>query len=90
MPPMVIIGIDYDEGDQSTYRGVDAHYVGAEEDRVVLYATGDPVADFRKAIVDACNESAEIMISSSADAFALDGDGYRFDENDMLVRFESE
>lgn len=86
--PLVIIGIDYDEGDQSTYRAVTAIYIrtGDGEDATLRYETGDVVADFEKAIAEAVKETTEIMLSSSADSFVMDGDGYRFNEMDMIVK----
>jgi hypothetical protein len=88
MQPLVIIGIDYDEGDQSTYRAVTATYIGSgdSQDTVKRYAAGDAEADFEKAITEALEQTQDIMLSSSTDSFVMDGEQYKFSDQDMIVK----
>jgi hypothetical protein len=71
-----IIHIDYDEGDQSTYRAV---VVG---DRI--FQTGDPVVDFGNAAKYAHAHFEYVCLSSDCDNFVFDGDLYRWRTDSLL------
>lgn len=77
-----VIAIDYDEGNQASYRGVTAHITddASKTDETIEYRTNDPVADLKAA----CEEAqalpgiAYIGCSSTVDSFVMDGSRYRF------------
>ena len=76
MTDNIIINIDYDEGDQSTYRAVT---VGDRR-----FETGDPVRDFANASKYANAHFEWVGLSSTCDSFVIDGDLYRWVEDSML------
>jgi hypothetical protein len=55
---------------------------------VKRFASGDPVADFSRAVVFAMEESRKtgepVMTTSSVNDFVYDVPGYRFNEQDLL------
>lgn len=68
--------IDYDEGDQSTYKAVT---VKIRDGKEVRFSTGDPVADWKSALRHAADESVDmVLFSSSVDHFVMDGDGFQW------------
>jgi len=70
----MIIEIDYDEGDASTYRAVVAISEAGDDYR---FESGDVVKDFRNAAVFANGKDEYYTAySSSTDQFVLDGDDY--------------
>ncbi len=77
--PHVLLRIDYDEGDQSSYRGV----VMSIHDASLRYMSGDPVKDSREAIKAVTLAGFPVICSSSYDHFVTDGDkfGWIEDEN---------
>lgn len=85
MNDTVVISIDYDEGDQSTYRGVVAFF---GERRLEFRDHLDPVKDFARAIQEVSNiKGVEyIMLSSSCDHFVMDGNQYRFNDHEMIEK----
>ena len=79
---MIIIGINYDEGNPFTYRGVmvQGDGIGA------VIATGDVEADFATAIGYAKIFNDIILYSSSCDHFVSDGDEYKFKDEYIVKR----
>lgn len=70
------ISIDYDEGDQATYRAVE---VAVREEKPVRFETCDPVSDWKSAIHHAANSECDfILFSSSVDHFTMDGDRFKW------------
>ena len=82
------IGINYEE----RVNGYHSVSVIVDNYDIVVFATGDPVADFKSAI-DFANRHATpayIFLMSSVTSFTLEVPGYTFDENDMLIVNEEE
>lgn len=85
MPHSVFMGIDYD----ADYK---ACVVTEPNDTEHRFATGNPPEDWKAA----CRKAYELtqtlgvpcMTLSSLDGFVFDVPGWRFDENDMLVKDE--
>jgi hypothetical protein len=81
------IGIDFDEGDQSSYRAVTAKIgLKGKEHR---FETGDPIKDWKQAILFCADNASLVLFSSSVDHFVMDGEDYKFIEVegvDLLVR----
>jgi hypothetical protein len=80
--PNVFIGIDYD----TAYKAVIITEPGGAEKR---FETGDPVADFRSAVIHGQGliedrKAITFMTLSSLDGFIFDVPGWRFNEDDML------
>jgi hypothetical protein len=88
---MAIISIDYDEGNQSSYRAV-VLKAGSVTKR---FETGYPDLDFPAAIMTARKElMTPILLSSSCDQFVHDGTrfGWRVDEfyGEIIYRLSDE
>lgn len=84
--PNFHIAVDYDEGDQSTYRGVILTLPGGRE--FILY-TRAPDVDYMRAhqIVHAAqvkHPGARAMLSSSVDHFVMDGERFRWTEDALI------
>jgi len=77
----LFVSIDYDDGEQDTYRAVTVDFNGD----IKRFETGDPVKDYRDAM-QFCNANREdvigVMCSSSVDHFTMDGDNYKWIEQD--------
>ena len=69
---IVIIGIDYNEGDQTSYRGVK---VSTDKSTKTFY-TGNIEYDFMEARVYCDDIKADVYLSSSCDNFIMDGNRY--------------
>ena len=83
-----LVNVDYDEGDQSTYRRIVADLSNGDK---VEFKTGDPIEDYR-ALIAFLNEDREdgavlnyVMYASSMDHFIADGDKYKYDEQGYLA-----
>jgi len=80
------LSIEYDEGDQSSYRAVKIN-VGHTDTR---FSTGDPVQDLRDARdYVLSHHGGECVESTSLIQFARDGDVYKFDTNGHPMRVKS-
>ncbi|AFU88173.1 hypothetical protein CcrColossus_gp303 [Caulobacter phage CcrColossus] len=77
------LGIDYDDA----YRAVT---VTLRDGTEVRFESGDPPADFAKAVEYARGECVRIgcnvMTSSSLDSFVFDVPGWKYNNEDMLIR----
>ena len=88
--PNFHLAIDYDEGEQDTYRAVVLTIPGGHEFR---FGTRDPAVDFKRAQMIAYAAQikypgAATMMSSSVDHFVMDGDRFRWNEHDEMVEIE--
>lgn len=73
---MVLIGIDYDEPDPSTYRGIVVTYNFPPHREEERFNTGDPSADYLMAgsvIHEHLGSQVYISGRSSLDHFVMDG-----------------
>lgn len=80
------LGIDYDEGEPTSYRAVVVTDINGEDTR---FETGDPVADWHAASDHArelvqTGQAAGCMTLSSCSHFVFDVPGYRFNVDDDL------
>lgn len=75
----VVCAIDYDEGDQSSYRAVCLDKM--------RFATGDPEQDYQDAMQYYIHQYPDkiLLFSSSVDNFAMDGDQFTFNEDEYIV-----
>lgn len=84
----VFLDINYDEITGTGYKSVDVHY----NKNIIHFDSGDPELDWKNAvtmaIVLAEENRCRIMSLSSCDHFVMDVEGWRYNENDMLVRDE--
>lgn len=73
---MAFIYIDYEDGDQSTYKSVELSYEDGEKHS---FNTGDLTKDWYNAIklLITGEKSERGMLSSSVDHFIMDGDNYK-------------
>lgn len=82
----MIISIDYDEGNQESYRGVEI----SGENGTHVFGTGHPELDYAMARIFCEILSSEpIMLSSSCDHFVMDGDEFEWIETEygtLIVR----
>lgn len=83
------LSIDYEEGDQSTYRAVELRVRQGEV--VIRCASADPVKDWERVVylADLLRREEQVdvvMFSSSCDHFVMDGESFCFDENEMIQR----
>lgn len=78
------VSIEYDEA-PDTYRGVRVEAM-RDTGPAALFNSGDPVLDWREAMLFASRHYDYWMGSSSCDHFVMDQPGFRYDENTMLVR----
>lgn len=70
--------IDFTEGDQSTYKGLELHVriAGKPEERIT-FNTGDPVVDWWDYLLKVTDYELDILTqSSSVDHFFMDGNTY--------------
>lgn len=72
-PIQGFISIDYDEGDQSSYRSINVTF----GKRTKVFRSGNPVADWKVAaqFINQAN-IYPVLFSSSCDNFVMDGDAY--------------
>ncbi len=84
------LSIDYDESDPdaaTSYRGVVLGLgKGTDDAETLRFGTGDPVADWAGAMQAARRRCESLRQSSSCDHFVHDVAGFKFDENDDLVK----
>lgn len=89
----LFLNIDYDDGDQSTYRAMEVHVTvhnaknaknRKDTVKVFKFNSGDPAVDYINAIKKMAEyPSTRIiskMFSSSVDHFVMDGDKYKWAE----------
>ena len=79
----MFLSIDYDEGDQASYRGVEVRF---KDYPTVRFETGDPVADWfaMTEFVNTIHDKTEdtiVMFTSSCDHFVMDGHDYWWDDD---------
>lgn len=76
---MAVVKINYEEGDQSTYRGVEILY-GKSLDEIKVFNTGDFVQDWydhtKFIIHELMDTEYHISNSSTVDQFIISGDKY--------------
>jgi hypothetical protein len=84
--PNFHIAIDYDEGDQSTYRGVVLTLPGGRE--FTIYSRAPDVDYLRvQQIIYAAqvkHPGARAMLSSSVDHFVMDGERFRWTDDSLI------
>lgn len=81
-----IVNIDYHEGYQDTYRGINIK---------IQTGTGNPVADWQSikrlaALAEREGFILTVLLASSCDHFVVDGDAYAFNSEGDLVYLPSE
>ena len=84
--PNFHIAINYDEGDQSTYRGVVLTLPGGRE---FTFYTRAPDVAYQRAhqiayAAQIKHPGARALLSSSVDHFVMDGDRYRWTADEMI------
>ena len=77
---MVILHIDYTEGDQKSYRGM---YATQGQEVIASVYSGDPIVDWTE-LKDNLRGYVKYL-SSSCDHFVQDGDAYRWHDYLGLV-----
>jgi hypothetical protein len=78
-----MIAVDFTEFKKGTYRAVNVYlYDGKKK----TFATGDPVKDFSDGLEYAINVGGRVVYSSSVDDFVSDDGGYKYDENNMIIK----
>lgn len=91
-PDIAILGIDYDEPEQGSYRAVTIDVRSDARSEVVhhRFATGDPGKDWASAIKFLAEiRPLRTSYSSSVDHFTMDGDEWGWSEDEMLIRLEN-
>jgi hypothetical protein len=76
-----VIGINYDEFKPGSYKST---YLHVDEKRMI-FNTGDPVEDFKSAILFGRTRGV-VLYSSSVDHFIVDDPAYSYDENGLITR----
>jgi len=86
----LFLNIDYDDGDQSSYKAIELHVSTMTADskkgkeKVIKFKSGDPAVDFINAIKKMAEYPSTRVISrgfsSSVDHFVMDGDNYKWAE----------
>jgi hypothetical protein len=80
------VGVNFTEFESGTYESV---FIWLVDGTKKIFATGDPVKDFKDAL-DFAHEHNNIVTvySSSVDDFVSDDDDYTYDDDNMIVRVE--
>lgn len=78
-----MIGVEHTEFKKNSYRSV---YVCLFDGTRKEFATGDPVKDFSDALTFAMATEYDTIYSSTVDDFVMDDGGYKYDDNDMIVK----
>jgi hypothetical protein len=83
---MSMLCIDFDEGNQSTYRAV---YIYPEKEET-RFASGNPVKDFNDALKYCRDNNISIPYSSSIENFLMDGESFGYTTHNKLKKIEWE